>query len=98
MRDMDKNTLLVVFAGACIVAAFVLFGLAFYQRTQVVNEANQRICVAVNNINTVITQTLRRSLANVPRLSYYKQHPDELAQQEAEIRREIRRFKPRTCG
>lgn len=58
---------------------------------------NHEVCLAVNNINGAITQTIRRSKKNLDRLAYYREHPDERAEQLREIDRTLSDFKPRTC-
>jgi hypothetical protein len=57
-----------------------------------------KICTRINNINIIITDVLKRSKQNIPKLMYYKQHPDEMRDQIAQINHEIYRFRPRTCG
>jgi hypothetical protein len=61
------------------------------------HHVDHEICVRVNNINKVIIKQLQRSEVNTPKLSYYKQHPDELKLILAEIRHEKMAFRPRSC-
>jgi hypothetical protein len=53
--------------------------------------------LAVNNIDKIIQAQLRRSLANIPKIMYYKQHPDELRTQLSQVREEIVAFRPQRC-
>lgn len=84
----------------CAVLIFVSMGCAgtaLFFRTSDQQNTNREICVAVNNLNSVISQTLKRSKKNLDKLSYYRTHPSEREQQRKEIDRTIRDFKPRTC-
>lgn len=60
-------------------------------------DAIHETCVGLQNLNKVITQTLGRSKQNLPKLTYYREHPDELRIQIREINRELLVFRPRTC-
>lgn len=59
--------------------------------------ADYNTCVRVNNINVLATGNLERSLANLPKLQYYKDHQNELNDQLVEIKRQLVKFQPRTC-
>ena len=89
-----KNSLLL----ALCVFAFALIGWSSYQSRSQQRQTTHEICVAVNNLNGVITQSLERSKVNLNRLDYYRRHPKERAQQLREINRTERLFRPRTCG
>lgn len=56
-----------------------------------------QICVAVNNLNSTITASLLRNRRNLPRLTYYREHPGELRIARAEIDATLRTFRPRRC-
>jgi hypothetical protein len=60
-------------------------------------DTNRIVCRAVNRIDSTLVATLMRSEANLPKLAYFQQHPDELAAQLAEVRRQIALFQPRLC-
>ena len=87
----------VVLCALITASALTAGGIAIYARSNQQRSTNAQICAAVNNINMVITQTLERSKTNLPRLSYYKHHPHELANQLAEIDLSLALFRPRSC-
>jgi hypothetical protein len=60
-------------------------------------KTDHHICLAVNNIDKIIQAQLRRSLTNIPKIMYYKQHPDELRTQLGQVREEIVAFRPQRC-
>lgn len=59
---------------------------------------DRKICEGVNRVNITIIATLKRNEATIPKLQYYKDHPEELARQEAEIAAEIVKFQPLACN
>lgn len=75
---------------ATIIAAVVLGA-----RNQ--NKVNHQVCAGFNNLNRIVTATLQRQLANLPKLAYFRDHPGELAGQQAEIVAELEQFRPRSC-
>lgn len=79
-------------------ASIVLVGWVVYDNQIQQNKTNQTVCVAVNNLNAAITLSLKRSLVNIPKLAYYKEHPDERDSQLAEVRRTLVTFRPRSCN
>jgi len=80
----------------CVSAALIL--VALYERKATLDHTDHQVCLAVQNINTVLTQQLQRSRQNLSKLSYFQEHADELAQQIAAIDFELKAFKPRNCG
>ena len=60
--------------------------------------ADRTVCVRINKINGVIAGILERSKKNIPKLSYYKQHPDELQDQLDEVDRQKSQFAQEDCG
>ena len=79
-------------------AALALTGLALNTASRESRRTDVHICVAVNNLDRAITQSLQRRLTNLPKIDYYKHHPRELNHQLAEIRRELHVFKQRDCS
>jgi hypothetical protein len=77
----------------CMVAFCALSAVTFVKQSHV----NHDICVAINQQNKAITDSLHRSLKATPTLAYYKAHPDELARVLAQIRQEIRVFAQKPC-
>lgn len=61
-------------------------------------QINRQVCVAVNQFNTVIVDTLKRSRSNIPKLAYFKEHPDELKAQLRTIDKQIILFRQKPCG
>lgn len=80
-----------------IFLAISVSGAMLFQGIRGQKETNHAVCVALNNENKLITDTLHRSLRNTPKLAYYHQHPQELAAVLAEIREELHTFRPRHC-
>jgi hypothetical protein len=80
-----------------IIALGVFVYLDAQHKRQDIADQARATCVAVNNINVLITKTLQRSLHNLPRLAYFRDHPEDLQVQSEEIRRQIASFTPRTC-
>jgi hypothetical protein len=86
----------VILAIACVLGLFLNFR-AVNDARHVGKDARQHLCVAINNLNGLITGTLARSRENIPHLSYYRAHPTELRAQLREIDLQIHRFRPRKC-
>lgn len=80
----------------CVVS-FTVLGWSLYAAKAQEHSTTHEICVAVNNLNGVITQTLERSKTNLDRLDYYRHHPKERNEQLREINRTESLFRPRTC-
>ena len=97
--DADHRTSLIVlmFCALLVILSLAAVGVSLRNRSDQQAETNHSICVAVNNINRIITQSLERSKHNIPKLAYYRNHPRELREQVAEVNRSLRDFRPRTC-
>ena len=54
-------------------------------------------CVQVQAINAQIEVSLHRSLKSIPTISYYKNHPDELAKVIEQTQEQIELFQPHSC-
>lgn len=87
----------VIASGCVLLASVALVGVALNGAVNGRQRADRQVCVGFNRFDAVITQTLRRSAANLPKLAYFRAHPDELAKQEREIRRQLVLFQPRPC-
>jgi hypothetical protein len=61
-------------------------------------DTDTKICLATNRLVVPIRASLQRALVTLPTLSYYKEHPDELAIQLAEVRRNLRAFRTLDCS
>lgn len=81
-----------------VVAASIALVIAVTVNNHAARSTDAKICKAVNRVNTTIVDTLKRSEATIPKLQYYKDHPEELARQEAEIEAEIVKFSPLACA
>ncbi len=82
--------------GTAILLLFLSVAIAGWSVSQE-QSAQMQTCHAINRLDAVITQTLKRSKANLPKLSYFQANPSELASQEREIDREIEAFRPTSC-
>jgi len=92
-----KLRAVIVMCAAAIVASFLLIGVAIWERKATLDNANHRVCVAIQNLNAAITASLNRSLDNLPKIQYFREHPEELARQRGEIERQLVVFRPRSC-
>ena len=80
-----------------LVVQLVISGVQVYQTVEA-QSRRQDICEAVENLDAVISQTLRRSKKNLDTLSYYKTHPGEKAEQERQIDKTLALFAPHPCN
>jgi len=80
-----------------LIAAGSLTFFAFWQRQHDLNSVNYRICLAIRNIQVIQTAQLRGELANLHRLAYFHDHPEELQRQQYRIQYYLARYKPRMC-
>lgn len=92
-----KLAVWVIFSGVVLLASVALVGVAIDRSVSERQHSDREICVAFNRFNAVLTTTLRRSTVNLPKLSYFHDHPAELAQQEATIRAQLEQFRQRPC-
>lgn len=86
-----------VLTGLALCLSAVLILIALYERKATLDHTDRQVCVAVQNINAVLTEQLKRSRANLPLLSYFEAHPEELQRQLRAIDVQLAAFKPRTC-
>lgn len=95
---MIKTTIAVGAASVATAAALGSIALYAHGRDQRQTDINKAVCVSVVRLDNAITQSLRRSQVALPKIQYYRQHPSELASQEADIRASLKRFvPPREC-
>lgn len=59
--------------------------------------ADVRACRRINKLDVTIQKQLQVSLTTTPKLTYYKNHPQELQSVLANLRSEIEAFKPQPC-
>lgn len=86
-----------VLAAVLLLGAVALAGYGINVAVSQQRETNRLVCRAVNQFNAVIASQLQRSALTLPKLAYFRAHPDELAQQEIEIRRQLNLFRQRQC-
>lgn len=80
------------FAAALLTAVYVLVGNAQHSRA-----TDRRVCLQVELLKGYVREALGRSRRTLPRIAYYRRHPDELAIAEAQIRDDLTTFKRRAC-
>ena len=104
IRSNHKLLAWVLLSVAALVGSAAFFGYAVGQslsssrdRQEAQRIAIHQSCVAIQNLNRVITESLHRSRANLPKIQYYQHHPGELSRQLLELDRELLLFQPRTC-
>ena len=96
---MLKTVIAVSSASVATAGAIVAIGIVAHQRTDHQTDINRAVCAAVVQLDAAITNSLRRSLTNIPKLQYYKDHPAERDAQLADVRQSINDFKPPPeCG
>lgn len=54
-------------------------------------------CRDVEEIKAYVAAAITRSVETLPTIDYYREHPDELAEQLARLRQQADDFKPSTC-
>jgi len=91
---MVKTVIGVSAASLATAAAAVTLTITAHQRGSQQMDINRAVCTAVVRLDEAISDTLRRSLVNIPKLDYYKQHPADLARQERDIRETLKKFVP----
>lgn len=97
---LRQNRKLAAWLGLCAAMMAVSIGLVAYSIYQAVDQQKQvdrRICRAFNKFDGLVSAQIRRTAVNLPKLTYYRAHPAELASQEAEIRRELAQFRQHPC-
>lgn len=100
LRTSNKLTFATVIACVLLFAASIgAVSYTFYQREGSQRDVNAAVCRAVVRLDGAISESLRRSLDNIPKLAYYQHHPAEMRSQLREVRRSIRKFvPPPECG
>lgn len=91
---VGKVPLLTSLIFLCAVGAITF---ALYERKVTLDQTDQRICLALENLNREITMSLKRSRDSIPKLSYYRRHPEEMQRQLVQIDDQIHLFRPREC-
>lgn len=84
-------------ASLVFLIAGLVIGFALYERKATLDRTDRHICVAIQNINEVVTQQLQRTKENLPKVSYFRSHPDELQRQLRQLNEQLIAFRPRKC-
>lgn len=95
MRLRDGILLLAVLVA--LLASVLLLVVGLQQRKIALDKSSHEICVAIRNIDVIVTQQLQRSKQNLPKLAYFQEHPADLERQIESINRQLTAFRPRTC-
>ena len=96
---MVKTVIGVAASAVATGAAIITIAYTSSNRDARQHDINRAVCTAVVRLDAAITDSLHRSLTNIPKLQYYKMHPDELRQQRAEIEQTLKKFRPPPeCG
>lgn len=91
---MIRTAITVAAASLATAASFVTVSTVGHAHEARQQDINSAVCKAVVKLDGAITDSLHRSLVNLPKLAYYQQHPDELASQKAEVRETLKTFRP----
>lgn len=99
-----KYGVLAVAAVAAIAVSFFIAGKSTLDRRSAAREqsvqfhrADVAACARINKLYLLIQKQVRLSLTTTPKLTYYKQHPDELAAVQQRTRNEVKAFAPEKC-
>jgi hypothetical protein len=96
---MLKTAIGVTAASIATAAALSTIAITVHNRDSRQADINAAVCHAVVKLDGAITDSLNRSLTAIPKIQYYKDHPDERKAQLANIRDDINNFKPPPeCG
>lgn len=96
---MLKTSIAVMAAGIATAASVVSLGVVQEQRTKEQQNINVAVCRSVVNLDGAITHTLERSLVTLPKISYYQEHPAELARQKFLTQQALKEFiPPKSCS
>lgn len=88
----------VLFAAVGLFAAsLALLGVGLYDRSRVVNVITHRNCIEIEQLKTSIREQIEQSIQNLPKIAYYRDHPDELQLQQNDQAQAIDRFRPLHC-
>lgn len=90
MRFSRVSVAIVAFAFACVIAA----GVADWWNDRDLRQARLEFCEQVEAIRTYARDTATRSLESLPTIGYYREHPSELDQALANVRRQREAFIP----
>ena len=66
-------------------------------KTTAFKRADKAACVRIESLKSLARSQIERALVTLPTLSYYKEHPEELAVAVRQIHRQLREFAPVTC-
>ena len=66
-------------------------------KTAAFQKADKAACVRIEALKSVARSQLHRGLKTLPTLTYYKEHPDELADARAQIHQQLHEFRPVKC-
>lgn len=72
--------------------------LAIFLSVSAVSSESQSACAAVNRVRFSLSEVLHRQQAGLPTVTYYKQHPAELKQAEADIKFDLDKLGPIACS
>jgi Skp family chaperone for outer membrane proteins len=81
---------------ALLVSVLLIF-FALRERKKTLDRSDHQVCIAIRNLDLVVTRQLQRSKVNLPKLAYFREHPEELAQQQESIEAQLKAFRPREC-
>lgn len=96
-RALPLAVALAAFAVAGLVAMTIVFANDEAQRRQNQGRSALTNCQQVELVKSEIRKTLRASLAQLPRISYYKTHPEELEFAIKNGEETLARFAARDC-
>lgn len=91
---MWKTAIAVAAAAIATAGALLVIAQTTTQRDARQNDINTAVCTAVVKLDGAITDTLIRSLKSIPKLAYYKAHPQEREQQLKEVKQTLKEFVP----
>jgi hypothetical protein len=99
-RKPSSNVLPLAIVGASALLVMVVLFLYIHQGTV---DAKRQARTAVENCQEIelikgqIRNTVKESVKRLPRISYYRHHPDELKQAVADARVSVARFDKHNC-
>jgi hypothetical protein len=91
---MWKTTIAIAAAALSTAGALLVIAQTTTQRDQRQQDINRVVCQAVVKLDGAISDSLRRTLTALPKIAYYKEHPQELAVQLADTRETLSEFVP----
>lgn len=91
-RRLNARALGIALVTLLLVATTVLL------LTVVIQSRQQRsLCRTTNALRTAIRESILRQKKNLPKISYFREHPDEMRDQKAEITQELASFADKPC-